>query len=203
MKSNIIRSPGKGNGKNLYDSAFHLLSNPRRRMIITVLQNVGGEACLREVVRRVATLESGSPPDRRLRKSVYTGIVQNHLPKLRLAGLVEYDRESDTLRLINLPRSYRYHLEAVEKGDVPWCLYYLALSAAGIFSGLLSAAYTHFWTGSLLTVILSAILLASSLLHTARTYGVSGIELIPMGIQAITKRLKPTYKKNVNMRKEE
>jgi hypothetical protein len=157
-------------------------------MVIKVLQEVGGEACLREVVRRVATMENGAPPSRSLRKSVYTGIVQNHLPKLSLAGLVEYDRETDALRLLELPGSYRYHLEAVEKGDVPWCLYYLALSVAGIFSGLLSAAYTHFWAGSLLTVILSASLFVSAVFHTARTYGVNGIELIPMGIRAITKR---------------
>jgi len=139
-------------------------------------------------------MENGSPPSKSLRKSVYTGIIQNHLPKLTLAGLVEYDRATDALRLIDLPSSYRYHLEAVEKGDVPWCLYYLTLSVVGIFSGLLFAAYTHFWAGSLLTIILSASLFVSAFLHTARTYGVGGIELIPMGIRAITKRLKPHRK---------
>jgi hypothetical protein len=169
---------------------FQILQNSRRRMVIEVLREVGGTACLREVVRRVATMENGAPPSRSLRKSVYTGIVQNHLPKLTLAGLVEYDRETDALRLIDLPSSYRYHLEAVEKGDVPWCLYYLTLSVVGIFSGLFFAAYTHFWAGSLLTVILSVSLFVSAVFHTARTYGVNGIELIPMGIRAITKRLK-------------
>jgi len=170
---------------------FQILQNSRRRMVIEVLREVGGTACLREVVRRVATMENGAPPSRSLKKSVYTGIVQNHLPKLRLAGLVEYNRATDALRLIDLPSSYRYHLEAVEKGDVPWCLYYLTLSVVGFFSGLLFAAYTNFWAGSLLTVILSVSLFVSAVFHTARTYGVGGIELIPMGIRAITKRLKP------------
>ena len=177
---------------------LQILQNPRRRMVIKVLREVGGTACLREVVRRVATMENGAPPSRRLKKSVYTGIVQNHLPKLSLAGLVEYDRETDTLRLIDLPSSYRYHLEPVEKGDVPWCLYYLALSAAGIFSGLLSVAYTQSWADSLLTVILSASLFVSAVFHTAHTYGVNGIELIPIGIRAITKRLKPHRKERKN-----
>lgn len=159
-------------------------------MVIKALREVGGTACLREVVRRVATMENGAPPSKSLKKSVYTGIVQNHLPKLRLAGLVEYDRATDALRLIDLPSNYRYHLEAVEKGDVPWCLYYLTLSIVGIFSGLLFAAYTNFWAGSLLTVILSASLFVAAVFHTARTYGVGGIELIPMGIRAIPKWLK-------------
>jgi len=165
-----------------------LLSNSRRRLIIKALEAAGGEACLREIVRRVAKMESGGLPDRRLMKSIYTGIVQNHLPKLSLAGLVEYDRETDTVRLIELPREYRYYLEAVEKGDIPWCLYYLGLSLAGFLSSLLYITYTHSWGGSsLLTLIFSALLLISSLLHTAHTYGLKGIELIPYGIRAITK----------------
>jgi len=179
-----------GSGSSRCYDVFSLLSNPRRRLIIKALEDVGGEACLREIVRRVAEMENHAPPDRKLRKSVYTGIVQNHLPKLSLAGLVEYDRETDTVRLVELPREYRYHLEAVEKGDIPWCLYYLCLSLAGFLSTLLYTAYTHFWSGgSFLALILSVLLLLSSLFHTARTYGFKGIELIPYGIRAITKRL--------------
>lgn len=178
-----------------------ILQNSRRVMVIKVLLELGGTACLREVVRRVATLESGDTPDRGQRKSVYTSIVQNHLPKMQTAGLIEYDRESDALHLLDLPRSYRYHLETVEKGDLPWCLYYLTLSTVGIFSGLLFAAYTGFWAGSLLTVILSSLLFVSAVFHTSRTYGVNGIELLPLGIWAITKRLKP-HRKNVKIKEE-
>jgi len=175
---------------------FYILRNSRRRFMLKALMELNGEACLRELVRRVAEMESGAPPDRRLRKSVYTGIVQNHLPKLSLAGLVEYDRETDTVRLVELPREYRYYLEAVEKGDIPWCLYYLGLSLAGFLSSLLYTAYTHSWGGSsLLTLIFSALLLISSLLHTAHTYGLKGIELIPYGIQAITKGFRRVKRK--------
>ena len=180
---------GSAERSQSYD-VFSLLSNPRRRLIIKALEDVGGEACLREIVRRVAEMENEAPPDRKLRKSVYTGIIQNHLPKLSLAGLVEYDRETDTVRLVELPREYRYHLEVVKKGDIPWCLYYLGLSLAGFLSSLLYTAYTQFWNGSLLTLIFSATLFASSLLHTIITYGLKGIELIPLGIRAITKKLK-------------
>jgi hypothetical protein len=180
---------------------FKILQNSRRMMVIKVLLQLGGTACLREVVRRIATLESGDAPNRSQRKSVYTSLVQNHLPKMKLAGLIEYDRETDALHLMDLPRSYRYHLEAVEKGDLPWCLYYLTLSAVGIFSGLLLAAYTGFWAGSLLTVILSFLVFVSAVFHTARTYGVNGIELLPMGMRAITKRIN-SHRKNVKIKEE-
>ena len=181
-----LRSAGYSQSHDI----FSLLSNPRRRLIIKVLEDVGGKACLREVVRRVAEMEYGAPPDRRLRKSVYTGIIQNHLPKLSLAGIVEYDRETDTVRLVGLPRECRYYLEVVERGDIPWCIYYLGLSLAGFLSSLLYMVYMHSWSGgSLLALILSVLLLISSLFHTARTYGLKGIELIPYGIRAITKRL--------------
>lgn len=162
-------------------------------MIIIALQEVGGEACLREVAKRVAEMENGgrAPPSRSLSKSVYVSMVQSHLPKMSLTGIVEYDAGADTLRLIGLPPDYRYLLEFVERGDVPWCLYYLALSVAGILSGLLYAAYGGFSVGSLLILIFSALVLASSLLHTSRTYWLGGNESLTRVKHTLTKYLNP------------
>lgn len=159
-------------------------------MVIKVLLDLGGTACLREVVRRVATLENGSAPSRSLRKSVYTSILQNHLPKMRRAGLIEYNKEIDALHLLDLPQNYRYHLEEVEKGDMPWCMYYFVLSTAGVVASFLTFWYTGLWTGSLVTLILSFLLFFSSFIHTIRTYNVTGNELLPLVIQIITKRTK-------------
>ena len=179
--------------RTLYSSdLLSLLSNPRRRRIITVLQEVGGEACVREIVRRVAEMEREAPSDWRSRKSVYTGIIQNHLPKMTRAGLVEYDRERDLLRL--LPKGNNYFLEATQKGDVPWCLYYLVLSFVQVLSGLVLVALTHFWAFSVFMVVPWTLVLIASFFHTAHTFGVSGIELIPLGIRAITKRLQKLIK---------
>jgi len=173
-----------------------VLSNPRRRRIITALHEVGGEACVREVVRRVAEMERGAPSDWRSRKSVYTGIIQNHLPKMSRAGLVEYDKEKDILRL--LPKGKHYYLETTERGDVPWSVYYLVLAFVQVISGLILAAYTHLWIFGIFIAVTWALVLIPALFHTARTYGVSGIELIPMSIRAITKR----FKKLNNARRE-
>ena len=176
-----------------YSSSFlSLLGNPRRTKIITALHEVGGEACVREVVRRVAEMEKGVPSDWRSRKSVYTGIIQNHLPKMRRAGLVEYDKGKDIIRL--LPKGGHYYLETIERGDIPWCMYYLVLSFVQVLSGLILAAYMDFWGFTVLIVAPWTLVLVAALIHTARTYGVSGIELIPMGIRAITKGFKKLKK---------
>ncbi len=163
-----------------------VLNNPRRREIVTVLQELGGEACVREVVRRVAEMEREGPSDWRSRKSVYTGMIQNHLPRMTRAGLLEHD--NDIIRL--LPKSNYYFLESTTRGDIPWCTYYLAISLVQVVSGLILAAYTGFWAFSVLVAGPWSLVLVAAWLHTARTYGVSGIELIPMGIRAITIRLK-------------
>ena len=168
---------------------FRILQNPRRMMIIKVLRELGGTVCLREVVRRIATTETGGNPDRNHRKSVYNSIVQNHLPKMEQAGLIEYNRHNDALHLLDLPETYQYHLEAVEKGDLPWCLYYLTLSTVGLASSIAFFLYTGLIGASSLTFILSLLLLTAALFHTTRTYNIAGNELLPLGIRAITKRL--------------
>lgn len=112
--------------------ALYILSNSRRRSLIRVLRELGGVACLREVVRRVAEREGGPDVGRGLVKSVHVSLLQTHIPKMEGAGLIRYDRASDTVELLELSPEYRYYLEAVKKKDIPWSLYYLFLSAFGL-----------------------------------------------------------------------
>ena len=179
MQSTVVKS-----------KPFRILQNPRRMMIIKVLRELGGTVCLREVVRRIATTETGGIPDRNHRKSVYNSIVQNHIPKMKQAGLIEYDRHTDALRLLDLPETYQYHLEAVEKGDLPWCLYYLTLSAVGLVSSIVFFFYTGLFGASSLTLIFSLLLFSAALFHTTRTYSIAGNELLPVAIRTITKGLR-------------
>lgn len=162
-----------------------LLSNFRRREIIKVLSELGGEASLREVVRRVSEREKGAKSDRKSRKSVYTGIIQTHLPKLRTAGIVEYDRGADTMRIIDLPNDYRYYLEAIETGDIPWSLYYLAISVFGIIIGVFFAAWSGLMVSSIFILGFSLFLLFSAILHTAKTYGMNTMELLRWSIRIV------------------
>jgi hypothetical protein len=82
-----------------------------------VLLAAGGEACIREVVQQIAQRETAFPNTKE-RTSVYTSLIQNHLPKLASAGLIDYDQYTDTLQLITLPTEYQYLLEIIEKGEV-------------------------------------------------------------------------------------
>ncbi len=69
---------------------FHVLQNSRRRMVIKVLQDVGGAACLREVVRRLAEREGASGSARNLVKSIHVSMLQTRLPKMKGVGLIRY-----------------------------------------------------------------------------------------------------------------
>lgn len=81
---------------------LHILQNSRRRALLSVLRKLGGEVCLREIVRRVAEFECRSC-GRRIVKSVHVSLLQTHIPKLEKAGLIEYDRVTDTVHLLELP----------------------------------------------------------------------------------------------------
>ena len=132
---------------------FYILRNSRRRFMLKALMELNGEACLRELVRRVANYERVLNV-----RSVRVSILQNHIPKMVKAGLIEYDPVTDTVKLLELPPEYSYYLEAVGKNDIPWSLYYTILAAFGL---LISLTQTN-----LLATIISASFLTGSILHT-------------------------------------
>lgn len=108
-----------------------VLSNPRRRAFIKVLDGLGGEAHLKEVVRRVVKTEAKEPSSRGT-KSVYISLIQNHIPVLERAGIVSYDEVSGTVKLQTLPRNVRLLIEVVEGRDISWSQCYIALGAVSI-----------------------------------------------------------------------
>lgn len=96
------------------DAVFHVLSNRRRRLVVRVLQEADGPVDIGELARAVAAREQGVPPEEvthRQRKSAYTALHQNHLPKLVDAGFVEVDREWVAIRLTDRARVLESHLD--------------------------------------------------------------------------------------------
>lgn len=74
-----------------HDSVFDVLGNQRRRYVVSVLAEEDGPLDIGTLAERVAALESDRPVEEisyALRKSVYTGLHQNHLPKMEQAGLI-------------------------------------------------------------------------------------------------------------------
>ena len=141
---------------------LQIIQNDRRRSFIKILRDLGGKACLREVVRRIAEVE-GEPTGGGVTESVRVSMLQTHIPKMRSAGLIEYDQVTDTVHLLELPPEFRYYLEAVERRDIPWGLYYLVLSAFGVVVSLV--------LGNFLAVALASSFVVAALIHASQTRG--------------------------------
>ncbi|MCD6443936.1 hypothetical protein J7L70_02905 [Candidatus Bathyarchaeota archaeon] len=127
-----------------------ILSNPRRRAFIKILDGLGGEAHLKELARRVVKTETEEPSSKDT-KSVYISLMQNHLPILERAGMVSYDEASSTVRLQTLPRNVRLLIEVVEGRDISWSQYYIVLGAASMalsimFSDLIASVISTCFT---------------------------------------------------------
>lgn len=102
------------------DEVFSVLSNRRRRLVLYCLHE-RGETTLTELSRQVAAWENGIPTGavtHTQRKRVYTALHQNHLPKLREAGVVTYSRARTDIRLAPGATAVTRHLldDATDEG---------------------------------------------------------------------------------------
>jgi len=169
----------------LQDDLFTLMQNSRRRAVLIILKQLGGSACLREIVRRIVELENaGNSDNAKARKSVYISLLQNHLPKLEKAGLIKYVESTGVVHLVHLPKDVDYCLELVEKGDIPWSFFYLILSFIGGITGLLLLNFT--------LLIFSTCVFISALVHFSQTRKMSSRvnKLLPQIREKLTKLFK-------------
>ncbi|MFB6136329.1 MAG: ArsR family transcriptional regulator [Halobacteriaceae archaeon] len=82
------------------DQIHHLLSNRRRRLVISALVDAEEPLDLRDLSERIAGDEAGErPPPRDVRHTVYVSLQQTHLPKLDGLDVVEYDDQSKAVTL--------------------------------------------------------------------------------------------------------
>lgn len=82
-----------------WDTAFEALSSDRRRRLLAIL-DAEGEITVSGAVRRLAEEEADGEPQRVDRETVEVSLHHVHLPALRTAGLVEWDREAGTVSLV-------------------------------------------------------------------------------------------------------
>lgn len=86
------------------DALFSLLSDRRRRYGITLLSERDPPVALTEVATAVAARENDTDPDgvsRPTADGVAAAFHHVHFPKLDEAGVVDYDRESNTVTAID------------------------------------------------------------------------------------------------------
>jgi len=129
-----------------------ILRNDRRRAAITVLDEEGGSATIRELSERIATLESDEdPPPRNLRQSVYVSLHQTHLPKLDALDIVDYDTDTKNVVLREESAHVKAHMGPPESERWPFLLVIGVSVLGSVFSAaVLAGMNTAFAGGALL-----------------------------------------------------
>jgi DNA-binding transcriptional ArsR family regulator len=78
---------------------FHILGNDRRRAIVQLLADEGGQIDISDVANEIAAAESDTTPvPNNLYKSVYVSLQQTHLPQLEEESVIEYDSDAKTIQ---------------------------------------------------------------------------------------------------------
>lgn len=167
----------------LEETTIHdVLSNDRRRRLLSLLANGRGSYSLRELSERIAEQESGeSPAPRNLRQSVYVSLQQTHVPRLVSLGIIEYEEDTANVVLSDHADDVTVYLEVVPGYDLAWSEYYLGTSLLGLLAvvasyvgvPVVSLVPAATWaTAFLAVVLLSAAYhtwtLGSTVFHRAR-----------------------------------
>lgn len=117
---------------------YEIMTNERRRIAFECLVKRGPALSLGELADEVASRESGeSPPPQMKRRSVYTALTRDHLPKLESLGILEFDTESNEVVLNK--QALQLYLEVVPRHELSWAEYYLALGVLGLATIALAA----------------------------------------------------------------
>jgi hypothetical protein len=115
------------------DTAFEILTNPRRRYALSYLRSKPGTVSIGELAEVVAAWEQDTSVElvsSKERKSVYTSLYQTHLPKMADAGVIVYDRQRGQVRLSDTATELDKFVNP-SPGGGNWSRYYLALAVIG------------------------------------------------------------------------
>jgi len=96
------------------DQLFHLLQNGRRRAVLRVLRERGTLIEMRALADRVAALKNDTSVEelsQEERQRVSISLYQSHLPKLDDAGVVDYDREAETVERTPIAEQFDRYLD--------------------------------------------------------------------------------------------
>lgn len=125
------------------DQAFDILRNSRRRAVVSCLRSRGGELSVKELSRCVASTEYEIPAAELSSdqyKRVYTGLYQCHLDRMEELGVLDFDTETNTVRLHDVASQLEPYLDVeeglnatrVELGAAVVVAAILTLGAAGV-----------------------------------------------------------------------
>lgn len=116
------------------DTAFDLLSNPRRRFTLYYLNQQEGEVPLSEVAAQVAAWENDTQVEElsdSQEKRTYVSLYQTHFPKLTEVGVIRFDRDRSVVELTDRAQELAEYIPA-ENRERRWPLYYLTLALVAV-----------------------------------------------------------------------
>ena len=119
------------------NEVYDILRNERRRHVLRYLVDDGEASTIADIADHIAEIESGeSPPPSDTRQSVYVSLHQTHLPKLDGLGVVEYDRDERTVRLLEGAEEVVRRLEGPTGPDATSLAWVLGVAVAGFVAAV-------------------------------------------------------------------
>lgn len=120
------------------DTVFEILSNSRRRFMLSYLHEHDGPVDLMDLANEIAAWENDTTVDEltdKQSKRVYVSVYQTHVPKLVSTGLIEYDSDSGLIELSDRADEIDRYMPDGDD-ERPWHLYYAGLAvASAVFYG--------------------------------------------------------------------
>jgi hypothetical protein len=114
-----------------------ILGNERRKLLVEFLNDSDGKSELRNIVDFIAEKEGNISNTHK--KSVYVSLVQTHIPKMRRAGVVDF--EGGVVELIGVPDDVTVYMEMVKKNDISWSTFYAVVSVIFVFTAIFYKNY--------------------------------------------------------------
>lgn len=114
---------------------YDLLSNARRRYVISYLRDHEEPVELTDLSRAVAAWENDTSVEElsdQQTKRVYVSLYQTHVPKLDDSGLVDYNQETGEIQLTSSVNELDTYLPAEDGDGTPWQLVYMGIAAVGL-----------------------------------------------------------------------
>lgn len=153
------------------DVVFDVLSNSRRRFLLSRLQERNEPVELVELANEIAAWENETTVDEltdKQSKRVYVSVYQTHVPKLESVGLIEYDPDTGLISLAPKARQIDQYMPSEESEGRPWHRYYagLAVLSAGFYVLVVSEiAVLDALSTSIAGVIIVSAFVALSVTH--------------------------------------
>jgi hypothetical protein len=122
------------------DVVFDILSNRRRRYILSSLYQRDDPITLMDFANEIAAWENGVPPDEVTsdqQKRVYVSVYQTHVPKLQDAGVITYESDSGLIELTERAEDLVQYLPVERRDEPPWQLLYVGVTLVGLAVHLL------------------------------------------------------------------